>query len=220
MASVLSLNVAERVEFPVVFGSTGIHKRPVEGRVAVRAPGPSGTGGSGIVGDHVADLRVHGGDDKAVYAYAREDLDDWAAELGRDLPAGLFGENLTTLGVSLTEARIGERWRIGSAVLRVAGPRVPCRTFALVMDEPGWAKRFIARAVPGAYFAVAEPGELGTGDAIEVEHRPDHDVTIGLAFRAVTLEPDLLPRLLAAGDDLPARVRERVERRATYSPES
>ncbi|MEV8442777.1 MOSC domain-containing protein [Actinosynnema sp. NPDC051121] len=214
MPHVLSINVGSRVEFDQAdVGHTGIGKRPVPGPVDVRAPGPRGVGGSGVVGDHISDTRHHGGDDQAVYAYAREDLDEWAVELGRDLRPGLFGENLTTTGVDVCGARIGERWRIGALLLQATGPRVPCRTFAGVMEERGWVKTFTRRGLPGTYFRVLEPGTITTGDEITVEHRPDHDVTVAFAFRALTLEPDLLPTLLTVGDDLPADLRRRVERR-------
>ncbi|MFE9749616.1 MOSC domain-containing protein [Saccharothrix saharensis] len=214
MPHVLSINVGSRVEFDQAdIGHTGIGKRTVPGPVDVRAPGPRGVGGSGVVGDHISDKRHHGGDDQAVYAYAREDLDEWAVELGRDLPPGLFGENLTTVGVDVCGALIGERWRIGGLLLQATGPRVPCRTFAGVMEERGWVKKFTRRGLPGTYFRVLEPGTITAGDEITIEHRPDHDVTVALAFRALTLEAELLPGLLAAGDDLPDDLRRRVERR-------
>ncbi|TQM84058.1 MOSC domain-containing protein YiiM [Saccharothrix saharensis] len=222
MPHVLSLNVGSRVEFDQAdIGHTGIGKRAVTGPVDVRAPGPRGVGGSGVAGDHISDKRHHGGDDQAVYAYAREDLDEWAVELGRDLRPGLFGENLTTVGVDVCGALIGERWRIGGLLLQATGPRVPCRTFAGVMEERGWVKKFTQRGLPGTYFRVLEPGTITAGDEITIEHRPDHDVTIALAFRALTLEAELLPGLLAAGDDLPDDLRRRVERRverAAFDP--
>ncbi|MGW7579275.1 MOSC domain-containing protein [Streptomyces sp. NPDC054765] len=189
-------------------GGTGIDKRPVDGPVAVTAPGPKGTGGSGLAGDTVVDLRFHGGDDQAVYAYAREDLDDWQRELGRELANGVFGENLTTSGVEVTGARVGERWRVGpQLLLEVTSPRIPCRTFHGWLGEHGWNKRFIQAAVPGAYLRVIEPGEIRAGDAVEVVHRPHHEVTIELMFRALTLRRELLPRLLAAGAALPEEAR-------------
>jgi MOSC domain-containing protein YiiM len=184
-------------------GETGIDKRPAAGPVAVAAPGPRGTGGSGLAGDAISDRRHHGGDDQAVYAYAREDLDAWAAELGRSLTNGVFGENLTTAGVDVTGALVGERWRVGSGVvLAVSSPRVPCRTFAGWLGEPAWVKRFTTAGVPGAYLRVIEPGVVEAGDDIEVVHRPDHEVTVSFLFRALTTERELLPRILAAGDAL------------------
>lgn len=194
---------------------TGIDKRPVTGPVEVRAPGPSGIGGSGLVGDKIIDLRHHGGDDQAVYAYAREDLDAWEAELGRPLASGAFGENLTTTGLTITEAVIGERWQVGpEIVLEVSTARVPCRTFATWLEIRGWIKTYVAKAVPGAYLRVITPGFVQAGDPIEVVHRPDHDVTVNVAFRALTREPELLPRLLAA-EALPEEARQLAARRTT-----
>ena len=193
--------------------TTGIDKRPVDGPVLVLVPGPEGTAPTGIAGDVVCDLRVHGGPDKAVYAYAREDLDRWAAELGRELTGGVFGENLTTSGLDVTGARIGERWRIGAEVLlEVASPRIPCRTFAGWLDEKAWIRRFTERAEPGAYLRVLRPGPIRAGDPVEIVHTPAHDVTIGLAFRALTAEPELLHRLEGV-EELPERTKEKVRTR-------
>ncbi|SMC99672.1 MOSC domain-containing protein YiiM [Kibdelosporangium aridum] len=194
---------------------TGIDKRPVTGPVEVRAPGPSGIGGSGLVGDKIIDLRHHGGADQAVYAYAREDLDAWEAELGRPLASGAFGENLTTTGLTITEAVIGERWQVGpELVLEVSTARVPCRTFATWLEVRGWVKTYVAKAVPGAYLRVITPGFVQAGDPVEVVHWPDHDVTVNVAFRALTREPDLLPRLLVA-EALPEEARQLAARRTT-----
>ena len=152
----------------------------------------------------------HGGSDQAVYAYAREDLDEWAAELKRDLPNGVFGENLTTTGIDVTNALIGERWKIGAeVVLEVARPRIPCRTFAEWLGQRGWVKTYTRRAIPGAYFRVITPGVIQVGDPITVLSRPQHNVTIGMTFRATTLEPDLLPQLLAA-EALPQSIKNRA----------
>ncbi|MFE0378351.1 MOSC domain-containing protein [Streptomyces inhibens] len=192
-------------------GGTGIDKRPVDGPVAVTAPGPEGIGGSGLAGDAVVDLRHHGGDDQAVYAYAREDLDDWQRELGRELPNGSFGENLTTSGIEITGALIGERWRVGPRLLlELTSARIPCRTFQGWLGERGWIKRFTRAAVPGAYFRVIEAGEIRAGDTIELVHRPGHEVTVGLMFRAVTTQRELLPRLLETGEALHADARRRA----------
>jgi MOSC domain-containing protein YiiM len=202
MPSVLSVNIgrAQPTEHSVV-RVTAIDKQPVDGPVDVRAPGTKRAGlGSGLVGDAICDRRYHGGDDQAVYAYAREDLDDWVATLGRPLPSGCFGENLTTTALDVTSAQIGERWRIGpTLLLEVSCPRIPCRTFAGWLAEHGWIRRFTRAARPGAYLRVIEPGPVQRGDAIAVVDRPTHDVTIGLVFRALTREPLLLDRVLAAG---------------------
>ncbi|MCF0075840.1 MOSC domain-containing protein [Streptomyces lomondensis] len=184
-------------------GVTGIDKQPVAGPVRVSAPGPKGVGGSGLAGDAVCKLEHHGGNDQAVYAMAREDLDEWERELGRTLADGAFGENLTTAGLDVSGALIGERWRIGpEVVLEVTSGRIPCRTFQGHLGEKGWVKRFTQRGAPGAYLRVIEPGEIRAGDPVEIVHRPDHDVTVALQFRAVTTERTLLPRLLAAGEAL------------------
>ncbi|MFS4095346.1 MOSC domain-containing protein [Streptomyces sp. AF1A] len=184
-------------------GLTGIGKEPARGPVRVSAPGPKGVGGSGLAGDAVCDLRHHGGDDQAVYAFAREDLDAWERELGRSLANGCFGENLTTDGLDVSGALIGERWRIGpTVVLEVTSGRIPCRTFQGHMGERGWVKRFTRKGATGAYLRVIEPGEIRTGDPIEIVHRPEHGVTAALEFRATTTERELLPRLLAAGPAL------------------
>ena len=192
---------------------TGIDKQPVEGPVMVRPARAKGLGMVGLAGDKVFDVRNHGGPDMAVYAYAREDLDDWATQLGRPLSNGMFGENLTTEGADPNGALIGERWRIGSdLILEVSSPRIPCGTFQGWLDQAGWIKRFTLAARPGAYFRVIESGQVQAGDPIEIVSRPDHDVTVSVSFRALTIEPDLLPRLLAA-DALPRELKDLARRR-------
>ncbi|MET7853355.1 MOSC domain-containing protein [Streptomyces avermitilis] len=216
----LSLNVgrARAVEYTdQPEGVTGIDKRPVDGPVRIAAPGPKGVGASGVAGDAVCDTRHHGGEHQAVYAVAREDLDGWERELGRSLPNGVFGENLTTEGIDVSGALIGERWRIGpEVVLEVTSGRIPCHTFQEHLGERGWVKRFTHKGAPGAYLRVVEPGEIRAGDPVEIVHRPDHEVTVALQFRAVTTERELLPRLLAAAEALHpealARAREYVEK--------
>ncbi|WDZ84791.1 MOSC domain-containing protein [Micromonospora cathayae] len=185
-------------------GRSGIDKRPVAGRVPVRA--------TGVTGDFIAERAHHGGPDQAVYAYAREDADRWAAELGRAVPPGSFGENLSTFGVDVTGAVIGEEWAVGSALLQVTKPRTPCRTFAGFWGVPDLIKRFTERALPGAYLRVLRAGEVGVGDPVEVVSRPAHGVTVGEVFRALNREPELLPRLLDV-PDLPEPVRDKARRR-------
>lgn len=191
---------------------TGIDKRPTDLAIAVRAPLEGA--GSGLADDAIGDRSVHGGDDQAVYAYAREDLDWWQGELGCDLDNGQFGENLTTCDVDVTGARIGEQWHIGTEglVLEVSSPRIPCRTFAAWLNRRGWVKAFTAKAIPGAYLRVISPGVVRQGDYITVRDIPRHEVTIGLAFRALTREPGLLPRLLEV-PALPTHIKETVRRR-------
>lgn len=187
-------------------GLSGIDKRPVAGPARVTSPD---AGHSGVDGDPIFDTASHGGPSQAVYAFAREDLDWWEGRLGRALPNGTFGENLTTIGVDITSALLGERWQVGpDVVLAVTSPRTPCATFAVWMNEQGWLKAFTARGRPGAYLRVLAPGEVREGDAIEILHRPDHDVDVGLCFRALTRERELLPRLLAAGECLEPDLRD------------
>jgi MOSC domain-containing protein YiiM len=194
--------------------TTGIDKRPVGGPVMVTEPGPKGTGAVGLAGDRVCDVQHHGGTDQAVYAYAREDLDVWAAALGRPLPNGVFGENLTTAGLDVNGALIGERWRIGTdVVLEVSCPRIPCGTFQGWLARSDWIKRFTRAAVPGAYLRVISPGLIAAGDPVTLEHRPAHDVTVAVTFRALTTSPELLPSLLAA-DAMPDGIRELALKRA------
>ena len=199
-------------------GSTGIGKQPTFEPVQVRAPGPKTTGlGSGLVGDFIGDGKHHGGNDQAVYAFQREDLDDWERLLGRELPNGFFGENLTTLDLEINQARIGERWRVGEKViLQVTAPRIPCATFRGWMGEKGWAKIFTAAGRPGAYLSVITPGTIRAGDPIEVIQRPDHGVSIGLVFSATTTERSLLPRLLAAAAYLDQDTIDMVRRREVF----
>ena len=211
MATLLSVNVGRAAASRYTdTGITGIDKRPATEPVALRDPGP-GTGMSGAAGDAIGDPRSHGGTDQAVYAYASEDLDHWQAELGRPLTNGVFGENLTTSGLDVSGALVGERWQIGDAcVLEVTSPRIPCRTFAGWLEEQLWVKRFTERGAPGAYLRVISPGTVAAGDEITVLHRPAHLVTIAMMFRALTTDKALQPQLAAAGDALPEHLRRRL----------
>jgi MOSC domain-containing protein YiiM len=192
--------------------ATGIGKQPQVGLVEVRAPGPKHGGlGSGLVGDFIGDVQHHGGDGQAVYAFQREDLDRWAERLGREIPNGFFGENLTTVDLEVNQARIGERWLVGDeVVLQVVSSRTPCSTFRGQMGEKGWLKTFTADARPGAYRSVVTSGRIKGGDPVRVLHRPDHEVTVSLMFRAFSTEPDLLPQLLPAGAALEEETRRHI----------
>lgn len=216
MSKVLTVNLAHPRQNPdKTHLSTGIDKRPTDEPVGVRAPGPRKGGlGSGLVGDAIGNNKFHGGDDQAVYAYARDDLDAWETRLDRRLDNGVFGENLTTSDVDVTGAVIGERWQIGSdgLELEVSSPRTPCRTFALWLDEKGWMRTFTAAAAPGAYLRVIRPGTVRAGDSVTVVDRPEHGVTVGMVFRAMTLEPELLPELTRAGA-LPDAIKQLAVRR-------
>lgn len=209
-----SVNVVHAV-IPDVLGdldTTAIDKRPVDGRVAVHH--------LGVQGDQQVDTESHGGPDKAVYAYAREDLDWWSAELGRPLTNGCFGENLTTSGLDVTGAVIGERWEIGEdgLVVEVAMPRIPCRTFQGWMGEPRWVKRFFDHGAPGAYLRVVSEGTVAAGDEIHVVERPDHGVTVVDTFDLRLTAEDRLRLLLNAhpdpADDLVTAVERNLAARA------
>ena len=202
---VLTVNVGKLQPTPHSKTSvTGIHKRPVEGEVIISAPGPA-KGVSGVGGDEIGDPNHHGGDDQAVYAFQREDLDRWEQIKDREFPNGAFGENLTTEGIDVNAALIGEQWRIGDeVVLEVTGPRIPCRTFRGVISEPRWIKEITQAARPGVYFKVITPGTIKAGDAIEVLSRPPHDITNSLVFRATTTDRSLVTKLRAAAEYLPA----------------
>jgi MOSC domain-containing protein YiiM len=195
VAHLESVNVGVSKPYVGKSGRSGIDKMPAAEPVAVTVPG---WGSSGVTGDTIVDKPHHGGPDQAVYAYAREDLDYWAGTLSRTIRGGLFGENLTTAGLDVTGAIVGEVWRIGTAALQVTSPRIPCATFTDQMKRARWVKEFTAHGAPGAYLRVLEPGELRAGDAVTVTDRPESPVTIGVMFRALTGEPELLPLLVDA----------------------
>ena len=165
-------------------GRTAIDKRP--------HPGPVYVAQRGLQGDAQLDTRHHGRPWQALYAYAEEDLDWWRAEVQRDLPPGNFGENLTTSGLDVTGAVIGERWQIGlgdhAVVVEVTAPRIPCQTFSNFIDEPRWVKRFTEHGAPGAYLRVRQTGSIRPGDPIVVLARPDHGVRIADVFPSVRAE--------------------------------
>jgi MOSC domain-containing protein YiiM len=176
---------------------SGIDKKPVAGRVAV--------GPLGLDGDVQVNKKHHGGEGQAVYAYAQADADWWAAELGRELPPGRFGENLRTAELDLRSAVLGEQWAVGTTLLQVTAWRTPCANFARFWDVPDLVKRFSAHGATGAYLRVLTPGELGAGDAVEVVARPDHGITVETAFRIVMRERSRLPELVPALHFLPVR---------------
>jgi MOSC domain-containing protein YiiM len=175
---------------------TAIWKAPVDGRVAVR--------GVNIDGDDQADRSVHGGPDKAIYAYAIEETRTWEAELGRELGPGAFGENLTIEGVDVSGALVGERWRIGTTLLEVVQPRFPCFKLGLRMGAPKFVKRFGQASRPGAYLRIVEQGELGAGDSVELASMPDHGVTLRLISDAILLDHGLIPQALEAPQLIPS----------------
>ena len=209
MPSVISVNVGRPREADWAgIGRTAMDKRPVTGPVAVRT--------LGVDGDQVGDTKHHGGVDQAVYAFAREDLDWWAGELGQEIRDGMFAENLTTQGIDVNAAEVGERWRIGTVELEVCSVRIPCNDFKNWMglggyDNQRWVKRFADVGRPGPYLRVVTEGELAAGDELTVVHRPGHGVTVSTMFRALTTEAELLLDLLKV-DGLVAQAREAAEK--------
>ncbi len=192
MARVVSVNVGtvRTVEWHGRTVTTGIWKSPVAGRVAVR--------GVNLAGDVQADLRVHGGPDKAVYAYAVEDYEWWAHELGRALDPGTFGENLTVEGIDLGALVIGTRWRVGSAVLEVAQPRQPCFKLGIRMGDASFVDRFEEAARFGAYLRIVEEGDVGAGDAITVAARAEGITIVQLGSATGDADAGFLERVAAA----------------------
>jgi MOSC domain-containing protein YiiM len=193
MGRIHSLNVG----LPRVIGHrrgepvlSGIVKEPVQERRLAS--------GVNIDGDGQADLTVHGGVDKAIYAYAVEDIAWWSEQLGRELPAGVFGENLTTEGIDCTGAVVGERWHVGEAVFEVCQPRLPCFKLGMVFDDPKMLKHFVQASRPGVYLRIAEEGEIGPGDTVEVVDRPAHGVTVSLVADAIQKDLALAPKALEA----------------------
>lgn len=191
---------------------TGIDKRPVPA-IEVFEPGPSYGDGPGVVGDHVGDVEHHSGANKAVYAYAREELDRWGRELSRELRDGYFGENLTTECLDLESLLINQRLRVGEEVLlEVSVPRTPCSTFAGHLGESGWVRRFAAHGRCGVYLRVVVPGTVRAGDPIELVGRPAHDVDMLTAFAAAMGDDEAADRVVRAGC-LPSMYHERYVRR-------
>jgi len=190
MAKVLSINLTSIVHEGAWTGSegrTGIDKRPVDRAIRFE--------NDGVAGDVVVDRKHHGGYDKAVYAYAREDADWWEKEIGRAIANGAFGENLTTQGIDVNAALIGERWQIGSVVLEVSEPRIPCRVFAGFWDRPTLIKDFTAAKRSGAYMRIIQEGEIEAGAQIAVIHKPEHEITIRDIFEAKAGERGKIAKL-------------------------
>ena len=127
-----------------------------------------------------------------------EDLIWWSEQLGRQVPPGSMGENLTTSGLEVTGALVGERWRAGTVLFEVSSPRVPCFKLSLRMEDGRFQQRFAAAGRPGAYLRIVEHGSLAAGDPITVVHRPDHGVTVAMVAEAFHADHSLAPRLLAA----------------------
>jgi MOSC domain-containing protein YiiM len=190
MATVLFVNVGgiRDFEYNGRPARSGIWKSPVLGRVAAR--------GVNLAGDDQADRRAHGGPDKVVYAYTVEDARWWEQQIGRALEPGEFGENLTTEGINVNDALVGERWQIGTTVLEVSEPRIPCWRLGVRMNDKAFPRRFTEAARPGSYLRLIVEGELGAGDEIRVIEKPDHDLTVREVFRIYTRNHEEAGRLL------------------------
>lgn len=188
---ILSVNVGTVREFEYIGrpAKSAVWKSPVAGRISAR--------GVNLYGDEQADRRAHGGPDKAVYAYAVEDVRWWEQEVGRSLAYGEFGENLTTKGIDVNNALVGERWAIGTTVLEVSEPRVPCWRLAVRMSDKMFPRRFTEALRPGPYLRIIVEGDLGAGDEIRVVERPAHDLTVRDVFRIYTRDRGEADRLLA-----------------------
>lgn len=186
----LSVNVgrSRAFDFNGKPARSAIWKAPVEGRVEVR--------GINLEGDEQADRDAHGGFDKAVYAYAIEDIRWWENELGRELGPAAFGENLTIEGVEANGAVVGERWEIGSVELEVSEPRVPCWRLGVRMGDKLFPRRFTEAMRPGPYLRILREGALGVGDEVCVTERPEHGLTVEDVFRIYTRDRDDAARLL------------------------
>ena len=162
---------------------TGIFKEPVKGRVRLA--------NHGVEGDIQGDRKFHGGRYKAVYSYATEDYAWWEKQLGIPLPPAAFGENLTLEGISTTDARVGERWAVGDAVLEVTQPRQPCWKLGAKMGDNDFPRRFREAGRAGAYLSIVQEGEVGEGDSVRVVHVPSHPVTLGMLAYLNNVDPKL-----------------------------
>ncbi len=192
MATVAAVNVGAARSVAVARRTveTAIWKAPVDGRVAAR--------GVNLAGDDQADRMVHGGPDKAVYAYGAEDYTWWEGELGRRLDPGTFGENLTIADMAVSDAVVGERWEIGTATFEVSQPRTPCGKLGIRMGDPKFPRRFAHAGRPGAYLRIVVEGDVGRGDDVRVVHKSGHGLTVAAVARAAEGEDSLIPDLLTA----------------------
>ena len=190
IAKIVSVNVGTPKEFEYKgrTAQSAIWKTPVNGRVAAR--------GINLDGDDQADRKAHGGYDKAVYAYAIEDIKWWEGQLDRELNPGMFGENLTTEGIEVNDALVGEHWEIGNTVLEVSEPRIPCWRLGVRMDDKTFPRKFTEAMRPGPYLRIIQEGEIGAGDVIKVVDRPDHGLSIRDVFRIYTQDRAEFKRIL------------------------
>ena len=205
MGTVVAVCVVHALKPDRGVGVTAIDKRPVAGPVAVNP--------IGIYADVQANRVHHGGIDQAVYAYGEDEAERWAAELGRDVAPGAFGENLRIAGIPTSDAIVGERWAVGDhVILEVTLPRTPCLTFARHMGESDWVSRFAARGDIGCYLKVERSGKVRAGDRVEVLSRPRH----GVSVRDVFVGPSaaqaraMLEEQASTGVELPAKITAKI----------
>ncbi|HXZ04036.1 MAG TPA: MOSC domain-containing protein [Ktedonobacteraceae bacterium] len=195
MMRVISVNVGQprKLFLKGEIVETGINKAPVQGRVAVRR--------LNLDGDRQADLTVHGGVDKAVYAYPAEHYEYWQEQFPEmDLPWGMFGENLSLTGLFEDTVHIGDQLQVGTARLMVTQPRLPCFKLGIKFERDDIIKRFLASGRTGFYFAVLEEGEVAAGDAISVLHRDERQVKVAdivRLYREDKYNVELMRRVIA-----------------------
>lgn len=204
----LNVGVPRPIEWLGHTELSAIWKSPVEGKHAVR--------GVNVVGDDQADRSVHGGKDKAIYSYSAEDEAWWSEQLGREIGPGSFGENLTISGLDPSSAVIGERWEIGSVLLEVAQPRIPCWKLAARMNDPNFPDKFGDADRPGVYLRILKEGELEAGDAVRVVFKPEHTLTVGDVARIYHRDHNEWPVFLQV-PELAETWKRWARRRAKYS---
>ena len=207
---VLSVNVGlpHIIEWLDRTEATSIWKSPVQGRVMVR--------GVNVDGDDQADREVHGGPDKAVYAYASEDTAWWEGQLGLSLGPAVFGENLTLEGVDVSNSPIGERWEIGDALFEVAQPRFPCWKLGARMNDPHFPDLFREARRPGAYLRIVREGAVGAGDEVRIVYRPAHGLTLRDVVDIYDRERNRAPEFLEI-PELASGLKSWARRRLAYS---
>ena len=181
---------------------TGIYKEPVAGPVEITP--------LGLAGDLIADQKNHGGTDQAIYVYGQVDYDWWATELGRQLPPGIFGENLTISGLESPAFNVGDKLLAGEVVLQITAPRIPCATFAARMENPKFVKKFKAGERPGLYCRVLQPGQITTGLAVTVEPYQEQTVSILEMYRD-NFDPDNLKAKIHRYLKAPIDIRSRTQ---------
>ncbi len=189
-AKVLSVNVGTPRDFEYKNrnAKSAIWKSPVTGRLAAR--------GVNLDGDDQADRVAHGGYDKAVYAYAIEDIAWWEQQVGQTIRYGKFGENITTYGISVNEALVGERWEVGTTILEVSEPRIPCWRLGVRMQDKTFPRQFTQALRPGSYLRIIVEGNIGANDEINVIAKPDHDLSVRDVFRIFTHNREEFARIL------------------------